>query len=60
MLFRSWFERKTTVNPMTITGVNVDSIKYGKIIEHGGAANLFEPLFKAGVMNLQQKTGQFY
>jgi len=40
-----WFDMKPTGEPITFTGVNVDRIKDGKIIEHGGAANLFEPLF---------------
>jgi len=40
-----WFNMKPTGKPITFTGVNVDRIKDGKIIEHGGAANLFEPLF---------------
>ena len=45
-----WFDMKPTGEPITFTGVNVDRIKDGKIIEHGGAADLFEPLFKAGVI----------
>jgi len=45
-----WFNMKPTGEPITFTGVNVDRIKDGKIIEHGGAANLFEPLFNAGVI----------
>ena len=45
-----WFEMKPTGKTISFTGVNVDRIKDGKIIEHGGAVNLFEPLFKAGVI----------
>jgi predicted ester cyclase len=45
-----WFDMKPTGKPITFTGVNVDRIREGKIIEHGGAANLFEPLLKAGVI----------
>jgi predicted ester cyclase len=45
-----WFGMKPTGKPITFTGVNVDRIKDGKIIEHGGAANLLEPLMKAGVI----------
>ena len=45
-----WFDMKPSGEPITFTGVNVDRIKNGKIIEHGGAADLFEPLFKAGVV----------
>lgn len=45
-----WFGMKPTGKPITFTGVNVDRIMDGKIIEHGGAANMFEPLLKAGVI----------
>ena len=45
-----WFEMKPTGKPITFTGVNVDRIRDGKIIEHGGAANLLDPLLKAGVI----------
>jgi predicted ester cyclase len=46
-----WFGMKPTGKRITFTGVNVDRIKDGKIIEHGGAVNLFEPLLKAGVID---------
>jgi predicted ester cyclase len=39
-----------TGKPITFTGVNVDRIIDGKIVEHGGAANLLDPLLKAGVI----------
>ena len=45
-----WFGMEPTGKPITFTGVNVDRIKDGKIIEHGGAANLLDPLLKAGVI----------
>lgn len=45
-----WFDMKPTGKSITFTGVNVDRISDGKIIEHGGAANLFDPLLKAGVI----------
>lgn len=45
-----WFGMKPTGKPITFTGVNVDRIRDGKIIEHGGAVNLFDPLLKAGVI----------
>jgi predicted ester cyclase len=41
-----WFGMKPTGKSITYTGVNVDCIMNGKIVEHGGAANLLEPLFK--------------
>jgi predicted ester cyclase len=45
-----WFDMKPTGKPITFTGVNVDRVRDGKIIEHGGAANLLDPLLKAGVI----------
>lgn len=45
-----WFGMKPTRKPITYTGVNVDRIKDGKIIEHGGAANLLDPLMREGVI----------
>ncbi len=31
---------------LEITGVNIDKVIDGKIVEHGGAANTFEPFFE--------------
>lgn len=45
-----WFGMKPTGKPITFTGVNVDRIMDGKIIEHGGAANLMDPLLNAGII----------
>ena len=45
-----WFGMKPTGQPITFHGVNVDRIRDGKIIEHGGAVNLLDPLMKAGVI----------
>ena len=45
-----WFNMKPTGKPITFNGVNVDRIKDGKIIEHGGAVNMFEPLLNEGVI----------
>jgi predicted ester cyclase len=45
-----WFGMKPTGKSITFTGVNIDCVKDGKIIEHGGAANLLDPLLKAGVI----------
>ena len=48
-----WFGMKPTGKPITFHGVNVDRIKDGKIIEHGGAVNMFDPLLKAGVIEIR-------
>jgi predicted ester cyclase len=50
---KEWFGMKPTGKPITFYGVDVERIRDGKIIEHGGAVNLMEPLLKAGAI---QKT----
>ncbi|MFN8208458.1 MAG: ester cyclase [Bacteroidales bacterium] len=45
-----WLDLKPTGKTIIFTGVNVDRIIDGKIIEHGGAVNLLDPLLKAGVL----------
>jgi predicted ester cyclase len=45
-----WFGMKPTGKPITFTGVNMDRVKDGKIIEHGGASNLLNPLLNAGAI----------
>ena len=50
-----WFGMKPTGMPITFTGVNMDRVRDGKIIEHGGAANLLNPLMKAGVIILKKE-----
>ncbi len=45
-----WFDMKPTGKKITFTGVNVDRLKNGKILEHGGAANLLFPLLNEGVV----------
>ncbi len=41
---------KSTGKQITFTGVNVDRVADGKIIEHGGAANLLGPLLDAAAI----------
>ena len=45
-----WFGMKPTGKTIIFTGVNVDRVRGGKIIEHGGAANLLNPLLDEGVV----------
>ena len=47
---KEWLGIHPTGKPITFNGVNIDRLKDGKIVEHGGAANLMEPLIKAGVI----------
>ena len=45
-----WLGMQPTGKTITFTGVNMDRVRGGKIIEHGGASNLLNPLMKAGVI----------
>jgi predicted ester cyclase len=42
----SWLGIKPTNRPVIITGVNVDRVVNGTIVEHGGAANMLESLLE--------------
>lgn len=35
-----------------MTAVNVDRVVEGRIVEHGGAANIFEPLLSIGAIRV--------
>ncbi len=48
----SWLGMKPTDKPVTFTGVNVDRVVNGRIVEHGGAANLLFPLLEVGAVRV--------
>lgn len=43
-----WLGMSPSGRTLVFTGVNVDRIVDGKLVEHGGAANMLEPLLEAG------------
>jgi predicted ester cyclase len=45
-----WAGIRPTGKVLTYTGVNVDRVVDGRIVEHGGAANLLGPLLEAGAV----------
>jgi len=47
-----WMNIKPTGKKIEVTGLNLDKIVNGKIVEHGGAANLFEALLDIGAIQL--------
>ncbi len=49
-----WMGIKPTNKKITVTGVNVNRIKEGKIVEHGGAANLLMPLLDIKAIKINQ------
>ncbi len=45
-----WMGIRPTGKVLTYTGVNVDRVVDGRIVEHGGAANMLGPLLEAGAV----------
>lgn len=45
-----WLGMKPTGKKLLFTGVDIDKIVDGKIIEHGGAMNTFETLFEEKII----------
>jgi len=48
----SWLGIEPTGKPVVFTGVNVDRIVDGRIVEHGGAANMLGPLLEIGAVKI--------
>ena len=47
-----WLGMKATGKKITYTGVNINRVAGGLIVEHGGAANMLGPLLEAGVVKV--------
>lgn len=47
-----WLGIKPTGRMIEMTVVNIDKVVDGRIVEHGGAANLLEPLLEAGAIRV--------
>lgn len=45
-----WLDMKPTGKKLRMTGVDIDRLIDGKIVEHGGAVNTFEALFEEGII----------
>jgi predicted ester cyclase len=48
----SWMGIKPTNKPVAFTGVNADRVVGGRIVEHGGAANILGPLLEIGAIKV--------
>jgi predicted ester cyclase len=48
----SWLGMKPTGRLLEFTGVNVDRVVDGKIVEHGGAVNMLEPFLDVGAIKV--------
>ncbi|UCG39557.1 MAG: ester cyclase [bacterium] len=47
-----WLGIKPTGRLLTFTGVNINRVRGGRIVRHGGAANLLGPLLEAGAIRV--------
>ena len=48
----TWLGMKPTGKAVEFTGANIDRVVDGRITEHGGAANLLEPLLEIGAIRV--------
>ena len=48
----TWLGIKPTGKKVIFTGVNINRIVDGKIVEHGGAANMMGPLLEIGALQV--------
>jgi predicted ester cyclase len=48
----AWLGMKPTGKPVAFTGVNVDRVVNGRIVEHGGAVNVLGPLLEIGAIKV--------
>lgn len=51
-----WLGMKPTNKKLVFTGVDIDKVIDGKIVEHGGAVNTFETLLQEGL--IKPETGR--
>lgn len=47
-----WMGIKPTGKKVAFTGVNIDRVVDNRIVEHGGAANMLEPLLEIGAVKV--------
>jgi predicted ester cyclase len=47
-----WLRMRPTGKRLEMTAVNIDRVVDGRIVEHGGAANLLEPFLEIGALRI--------
>jgi len=47
-----WLGIRPTGKVLTYSGVNIDRVVHGRIVEHGGATNMLSPLLEAGAVRV--------
>lgn len=50
-----WLGMAPSHKQLIFQGINVDTVKNGRIVAHGGAVNTFETLWEAGVLSPAEK-----
>ncbi len=50
----TWLGMKPTGKDLEMSAVNIDRVVDGRIVEHGGAANLLEPLLEIGAIRIAE------
>lgn len=50
-----WLGIRPTGKPIQVTAVNIDRVVDGRIVEHGGAANLLGPLLEIGAIVINRE-----
>jgi predicted ester cyclase len=50
-----WQGIEPTGKPIEVTAVNIDRVVSGRIVEHGGAANLLRPLLEIGAIQVVKR-----
>ena len=53
-----WLGMRPTGKKVEMTAVNIDKVVGGLIVEHGGAANVFEPLLEIGAIKITDPIGE--
>lgn len=54
----AWLGIQPTGRPIEVSAVNVDRVVDGRIVEHGGAANLLGPLLEIGAIQVAASVSQ--
>jgi len=52
-----WLGMRPTGRLLELGSINLDRVVDGHIVEHGGVANLFEPLLEAGAIRIADAVG---
>lgn len=51
-----WMGMRPTGRSIAVTAVNIDRVVAGRIVEHGGAANLLGPLLEIGAIKVSAES----